>query len=663
MRNYFYCISLILTSFYLTAQDSQEIPRATQRSLKLLTAHLISDCTSDHQKVDSIHHWITNNIDYDYKLVQNSNPFGYQPPEKTLRTKKAICNSYVELMQEMLLEAGINSEIVEGYVHRNEPGFYEVLFQPTHVWIAIELDGTWYLADPTWDSGYIGRIPKKEKNYPKRWDRERHYSSEAKRLKREVKITEKKEKFDKKLSERDPYTEKVGFVRNPTTEYYMVDADTFLLTHLPVLPEWQLRDQTLTIEQFSAEDSVRELLKSPEGPVLEHTFLVESFEEKEILDQWLYAAKASHAFNHRNHGTAATNYYYTVGVFLDTELKKILKRYPKMQTQPLWEELSFISDSAIFHAKLALKTVKESEKNRTKYYKSSFKTEGAAHKAIDKEAVKIEKLFEKIDKAIGTSKSSAKDEINAINERLEKFAPLIRNVNVDAVTLESEEPELMKIYQSFDSINKIVDSTMNVLKYHRDHPSQQGLIDAISEGRWHVDYSNAYVSVFSMETKDSVAYHDAKAVECLQRAQSIITDSLMLEIQSKNLSKSVKALDNFVKGQRTKLKELEDAKLISSASRTEKELNALVNQRYEQLLQINLNSQSYHNLIARNMKIIEGANDRLQNSSKFLDKSREERDEHLHKQLETEYERLEKLYKEIQEAAQKWKKELKSRKK
>ncbi len=63
------------------------------------------------------------------------------------------------------------------------------------------------------------------------------------------------------------------------------------------------------------------------------------------------------------------------------------------------------------------------------------------------------------------------------------------------------------------------------------------------------------------------------------------------------------------------------------------------------------------------MKIIEGANDRLKNSSKFLDKSREERDEHLHKQLETEYERLEKLYKEIQEAAQKWKKELKSRKK
>ncbi len=661
MRTLTTCIVLLSMAFYGYSQTGEEIPKATQQSVELLTAYLTEGCHSDRQKADSIYHWITHNIAYDYKLVQKTDPFGYQSPEETLKSKKAICNSYVDLFQDMLRVAGIHSEKVEGYVHRNEPGFYEVLFESSHVWIAVQLDEKWYLADPTWDAGYIGRIPKKEKTYPTSWTKERHFASEKKQQKWETKIRKKKEKFDQKMSERDPYTDKIGFVSDPSTQFYLMEPDTFLLTHMPVLPEWQLRHQTLSIEQFSSEDSVHQFIKAPDGPEVEPEILIDLFKEKNFVDQWLYTAVESQKFNHRNHGTAALNYYNTVGVFLDTKLGRMLKRYPKLQTQPLWDELIVISDSAIVAAKEALKTVKESKKTRTKYYKSSFKAESSAQKAIGKEAGKIEKIFEKVDKATATTNEYIAEEIPKINEKMAKYAPMVQNINPDAVKLESNDSDMMAIYTHFDSINKHIDSTIRALKYHREHSAQQGFLDALLYARWHVDYSNAFVSIYSMSTLDSVAFHDAMAVKSLEQAQKIYDDSLSHEVLPKDLSKSVKALESYVKGQRTRLQELEDNKQIDKASRIEKELSAIVNKRFQELLQLDLSSRAYHDYLMQNMRIIERAQDHLNNSWKHLERSREQRDEHLQKDLEIEYERLEKLYMKIQEEARKWKAELKTR--
>ena len=211
---------LLAFSAVTFSQKEEKLPKKTRTSVKLMTQHIIEGCSSERQKVDSIYAWITSNIDYDYKKTQNTNPFKYQTSEETLKSSTAICTGYVELMQEMLEAAGIKSEMIGGYTREDEPGYNEILFEEDHAWIAINIDNKWHLADPTWDAGYIGRIPKKEKTYPKNWTKERTFSTETKREKWEKKIEEKKEKFDQKISERDPYTGKIGFVNAPTKKFF-----------------------------------------------------------------------------------------------------------------------------------------------------------------------------------------------------------------------------------------------------------------------------------------------------------------------------------------------------------------------------------------------------------------------------------------------------------
>jgi transglutaminase/protease-like cytokinesis protein 3 len=58
----------------------------------------------------------------------------------------------------MLKEVGVKSEIVYGYVHDEIIDSITLPLECTHAWIGIKLDGKWFLADPTWDAGYVGNI-------------------------------------------------------------------------------------------------------------------------------------------------------------------------------------------------------------------------------------------------------------------------------------------------------------------------------------------------------------------------------------------------------------------------------------------------------------------------------------------------------------------------
>lgn len=68
-------------------------------------------------------------------------------------------------MKSILDEVGVKNETVTGYIHNLNwrPG--KIAMKEEHAWIAVYMDEKWTLADPTWDAGYIGRIPKKIKSY------------------------------------------------------------------------------------------------------------------------------------------------------------------------------------------------------------------------------------------------------------------------------------------------------------------------------------------------------------------------------------------------------------------------------------------------------------------------------------------------------------------
>ncbi len=73
---------------------------------------------------------------------------------KLFKQKKTMCTGYAYLIKELCFMANIESEIVDGY-GRTTTTNADNLDLTNHSWNAVKLDNKWYLADPTWSSGYF----------------------------------------------------------------------------------------------------------------------------------------------------------------------------------------------------------------------------------------------------------------------------------------------------------------------------------------------------------------------------------------------------------------------------------------------------------------------------------------------------------------------------
>ncbi|QEC44016.1 transglutaminase domain-containing protein [Pseudobacter ginsenosidimutans] len=145
-----------------------------RKDFRTLTEDLTSPYSEPLLKARSIFKWITENIRYNYKYYNKYYYQGREPKsftckdnkdceskriaweinyiETILRKKKAVCYGYAMLFKKMCDIAGLQSEIIPGYV-RTE--YYQVGTAGTldHAWNAVWVDSTWHLLDPTWAAG------------------------------------------------------------------------------------------------------------------------------------------------------------------------------------------------------------------------------------------------------------------------------------------------------------------------------------------------------------------------------------------------------------------------------------------------------------------------------------------------------------------------------
>jgi len=149
-----------------------------------LAKDLAAPYTTDEDKVRAIFMWVTNNIAYDCALFHSNNNKGLQISYKdqaeldakrekyysdyatrVLRGRKAICEGYAVLFQELCRQNGIRCEIVIGRVSNNTAMIARVRnrknFSTNHAWDKVMINGTWYYVDPTWASGYCDKKVKK----------------------------------------------------------------------------------------------------------------------------------------------------------------------------------------------------------------------------------------------------------------------------------------------------------------------------------------------------------------------------------------------------------------------------------------------------------------------------------------------------------------------
>ena len=160
----------------LSKVDSLALTVQYESDIFHLTKKLTIPFHDEVLKARAIFRWIANNIAYDYKYYNRYAYKGREPKtfrcsdddtldcgvrknvwemgyiNHALNSKKAVCEGYAMLFKKMCNIAGIECEVVPGYVRTSD---YEIGTpgELVHAWNAVRLNGIYYPVDATWASG------------------------------------------------------------------------------------------------------------------------------------------------------------------------------------------------------------------------------------------------------------------------------------------------------------------------------------------------------------------------------------------------------------------------------------------------------------------------------------------------------------------------------
>ncbi len=103
----------------------------------------IDEKDSDKEKLKKILHYIVQNYAYDNKCYLNSAEKYYEDGrlKRALDSKEIICGNYSAIFQALANRAGLESYIIDGSLYGT---------QVRHSWNKVNIDGKYYLVDPTW---------------------------------------------------------------------------------------------------------------------------------------------------------------------------------------------------------------------------------------------------------------------------------------------------------------------------------------------------------------------------------------------------------------------------------------------------------------------------------------------------------------------------------
>lgn len=205
-----------------------------------LSRKLCQYAHSDSLKVEKIYDWITSNIRYDFKAFWKGKPSATGPDE-VLSRKKAVCEGYARLMVAMCQGQDIPAAMVSGYDRGLFTDPDEAFLFPDHAWVALRVNGRWFLFDPTWDSGGIQWFTWNFRN----------------------RIRKSLSKGKKGAPSFRP-----RFVARSSREWYFRTGFGFSSTHIPALAMWQATSPNYSLSEIEKDSSLWKGQLRPDLPEL-----------------------------------------------------------------------------------------------------------------------------------------------------------------------------------------------------------------------------------------------------------------------------------------------------------------------------------------------------------------------------------------------------------
>ncbi|MBF6607523.1 MAG: hypothetical protein ITG00_02165 [Flavobacterium sp.] len=138
-----------------------------------LAEKINADFKRDDEKARAAFTWIALNIRYDLGMLNSNEPparfsfrtqeerlqkqkqFDIDLAEKTLRSKKAVCDGYSMLFNRLAELCGIESVMIPGTSKSHPSHIGKLPAIPDHAWNAVKIDGKWQLVDVTWGAGGV----------------------------------------------------------------------------------------------------------------------------------------------------------------------------------------------------------------------------------------------------------------------------------------------------------------------------------------------------------------------------------------------------------------------------------------------------------------------------------------------------------------------------
>ncbi len=172
------------------------IPDSELATPATLSHYLSANTTSRKEFVRQLYSWLVWNIGYDVTNMYNPDYYKdtLDAALKTLNNRVGVCQGYANLYYLVCKEAGIPVYLIGGYTKT-----YNKIDNASHAWIAVQVDSVWYLTDPTWGAGVLNNTK---------------------------------------------------FVRKPVDSYFLVSPSSFVLTHMPFDPLWQLLEHPYRHDEF-----------------------------------------------------------------------------------------------------------------------------------------------------------------------------------------------------------------------------------------------------------------------------------------------------------------------------------------------------------------------------------------------------------------------------
>ena len=270
---------------------ARQAPEKLQYDVKKLTAYLVKPARNDYEKVRSFYVWIADNIAYDVQLFRHYNPSRYQQilPDDVLKRKKAVCQGYADLFQEMCRLANISSYVVGGYSKGFGYTQKKVFTTADHAWNVVRLENQWHLVDVTWGSGGLN--------------------------------------------------DKMRFVKEFSDDYFLTDPKVFVINHLPLEPMWQLLECPVPVTAYAKGDAAvqQHLTKSPQQ-CLDYAALIASYESKPAVERELFAAEQAYAFNPENPVVLARGYMNIANQLMNSIPRQLSSREAIVEATATQEE-------------------------------------------------------------------------------------------------------------------------------------------------------------------------------------------------------------------------------------------------------------------------------------------------------------------------------------